>query len=150
MGRGLARTLKVSGLAITLAVVLGGLAPVARAEWTPRRDLLSWINTARADHGSRALSGGWRLRDLANAHSRRMADAGRIFHTPSLGSRLTFLTWRTAGENVGAGTSMRSLYDAFMRSSPHRANILASSYRRIGIGVYRADGFLWVTMVFVG
>jgi uncharacterized protein YkwD len=150
MGRGLAKTLKVSGVAITLAVVLGGLAPVARAEWAPRRDMLSWINTARTNHGARALAGGWRLRDLANAHSRQMADAGRIFHTPSLGSRLTFLTWRTAGENVGAGTSMRSLYDAFMRSAPHRANILAWSYRRIGIGVYRANGFLWVTMVFVG
>ena len=150
MGRGLAKTLKVSGLAITRAVVLGGLAPAARAEWTPRRDMLSWINTARAGHGERALAGGWRLRDLANAHSRQMANAGRIFHTPSLGSRLTFLTWRTAGENVGAGTSMRKLFDAFMRSAPHRANILAGSYRRVGIGLYQADGFLWVTMVFVG
>ena len=150
MGRGLAKTLKVSGLAITLAVVLGGLAPVARAGWTPRRDMLSWINTARTEHAERALAGGWRLRDLANAHSRQMANAGRIFHTPSLGSRLTFLTWRTAGENVGAGTSMRKLFDAFMRSAPHRANILAGSYRRVGIGVYQAGGFLWVTMIFVG
>ena len=150
MGRGLAKTLKGSGLAVTLAVLLGGLAPAARADWTPRRDMLSWINTARTNHGARVLVGGWRLRDLADAHSRQMADAGRIFHTPSLGSRLTFLTWRTAGENVGAGTSMRNLYDAFMRSAPHRANILAGSYRRIGIGVYRAGGFLWVTLVFVG
>jgi uncharacterized protein YkwD len=149
MDRGLVKTLRVSSLAIVVAVVLGGLAPIAHAEWTPRRDMLVWLNGARSAHGASALLPGWRLRDLADVHSRQMANAGRIFHTESLGSRLSFVTWRAAGENVGVGPSMRVLFDAFMRSAPHRANILGR-YRRVGIGVYRSDGFLWVTMIFVG
>jgi uncharacterized protein YkwD len=87
---------------------------------------------------------------MANEHSRQMADAGRIFHTASLGSRLTFVSWSVAGENVGAGGSMRGLFDAFMRSDAHRANILGRGYRRVGVGLYTQDGFLWVTMIFVG
>ena len=149
MGRGLVKALRVSALAIVVGVVLGGLAPTARAEWTPRRDMLAWMNAARSAHGTPELLPGWRLRDLADAHSRQMANAGRIFHTASLGSRLSFVTWRAAGENVGVGPSMRTLFDEFMRSAPHRANILGG-YRRVGIGVYRSDGFIWVTMIFVG
>jgi hypothetical protein len=38
----------------------------------------------------------------------------------------------------------------FMRSDPHRDNILRRGYRRVGIGVHAYDGFLWVTLIFVG
>jgi uncharacterized protein YkwD len=150
MRRGLVRTATVLGLTLALSVVLGAVAPGARATWTPRRDMLGWMNNARSDHGAAGLDRGWRLRALADEHSRQMANAGRIFHTTSLGSRLTFVSWSVAGENVGAGGSMRSLYDAFMRSDPHRDNILRRGYRRVGIGVYPHDGFLWVTLIFVG
>jgi uncharacterized protein YkwD len=150
MRRGLVKAVKVLGLTLALSVVLGAVAPSARATWTPRRDMLGWMNDARTDRGTRALDRGWRLRAMADDHSRAMADAGRIFHTVSLGSRLRFVSWKVAGENVGAGGSMRSLYDAFMRSDPHRRNILGRDYRRVGVGVYAHDGFLWVTLIFVG
>jgi uncharacterized protein YkwD len=150
MRRGLVRTAKVLGLTLALSVVLGAVAPSARATWTPRRDMLGWMNDARSDRGARLLDRGWRLRELADQHSRQMANAGRIFHTAYLGSKLTFVSWSVAGENVGAGSTMRSLYEAFMKSAPHRDNILRRGYRRVGIGVYAHDGFLWVTMIFVG
>lgn len=150
MRPGLVRTAKVLGLTLALSVVLGAAAPSARGTWTPRRDMLGWMNTARSNHGSVALYRGRRLREMADEHSKKMANAGRIFHTTSLGSRLSFLSWNVAGENVGAGGSMRGLFDAFMKSAAHRANILGRSYRRVGIGVYAHDGFLWVTLIFVG
>ena len=150
MRAGLVRITKVLGLTLALTVALGALAPSAHATWTPRRDMLGWMNTARGVHGAVVLDRGWRLREMADVHSRQMADAGRIFHTTSLGSRLTFVSWTVAGENVGAGLSMRGLYDAFMDSEGHRANILERRFRRVGIGVYAHDGFLWVTMIFVG
>jgi uncharacterized protein YkwD len=150
MRRGLVRTAKVLGLTLALSVVLGAVAPSARATWTPRRDMLGWMNDARNDRGARDLDRGWRLRRMADEHSRQMATEGRIFHTASLGSKLTFVSWSVAGENVGAGGSMRSLYDAFMKSDPHRDNILRRGYRRVGIGVYAHDGFVWVTLIFVG
>jgi uncharacterized protein YkwD len=150
MRRGLVRAAKVLGFTLALSVLLGAVAPTARATWTPRRDMLGWMNTARSNHGSVVLDRGWRLRALADDHSRQMANAGQIFHTESLGAKLTFVSWRVAGENVGAGASMRSLFDAFMRSDAHRDNILGRGYRRVGIGVYARDGFLWVTLIFVG
>ena len=87
---------------------------------------------------------------MADEHSRQMASAGQIFHTASLGSKLTFVSWSVAGENVGAGGSMRALFDAFMKSDVHRDNILGRGFRRVGIGVYAHDGYLWVTLIFVG
>ena len=150
MRRGLVRAVKVLGLTLALSVVLGAVAPSAHATWTPRLDMLRWMNTARSDRGSVVLDPGWRLRRLANEHSRHMANAGRIFHTGSLSSKLTFVSWNVAGENVGAGGSMRALFDAFMKSDAHRDNILRRGFRRVGIGVHAQDGFLWVTLIFVG
>jgi uncharacterized protein YkwD len=150
MRRGLAKTVKVMIFTLSLSAVLGGVVPGARAAWTPRRDMLGWMNDARSDRGAVALYRGWRLRAIADEHSRRMAEAGRIFHTVSLGSRLSSVSWHVAGENVGAGGSMRALFDAFMRSAPHRDNILERRFRRVGIGIYTHDGFVWVTLIFVG
>jgi uncharacterized protein YkwD len=150
MRRGLVRAVKVLGLTLAISIVLGAVAPSAHATWTPRLDMLGWMNTARSNRGSVVLDPGWRLRKLANAHSRQMADAGRIFHTGSLSSKLTFVSWSVAGENVGAGGSMRALFEAFMKSDAHRDNILRRAFRRVGIGVHAQDGFLWVTLIFVG
>jgi uncharacterized protein YkwD len=149
MGRGLVRTAVVAALTLTMFVALGLPAP-GQGAWTPRRDMVRWINSARNTHGLVVLDRGWKLRELADRHSRRMAEEGRIFHTESLGSKLTFVSWRVAGENVGAGLSMWKLYQAFMKSDPHRANILGRGFRRVGVGVYTHGGFLWVTMIFVG
>ena len=150
MRRGLVKTIKVLGLTLALSVVLGAVAPSAQATWTPRLDMLGWVNTARSYRGAVSLDPGWRLRRMANEHSRQMANAGRIFHTASLGSKLTFVSWSVAGENVGAGGSMRGLFDAFMKSDAHRDNILGRGFRRVGVGLHAQDGFLWVTMIFVG
>jgi uncharacterized protein YkwD len=150
MRRGLVGTVKVLGLTLALTVVFGAFAPSARAAWTPRRNMIGWMNTARSHHGQVPLDSGWRLRAMADEHSRQMASAGRIFHTASLGSKLTSLSWNVAGENVGAGGSMWALYEAFMKSDPHRDNILGRGFRRVGVGMYVHGGFLWVTLIFVG
>ena len=47
MRRGLVRTAKVLGFTLALTVVLSAVAPSARATWTPRRDMLGWMNNAR-------------------------------------------------------------------------------------------------------
>jgi uncharacterized protein YkwD len=60
------------------------------------------------------------------------------------------VSWSVAGENVGAGAGLRALFDAFMHSDAHRANILEPRFRRVGIGICRSDGFIWITLIFVG
>jgi uncharacterized protein YkwD len=150
MRRGLVKACKLVGLTLALSIAMAAAAPNANATWTPRWDMVRWMNAARSDRGIVALDMGWRLRILADDHSRQMAAQGRIFHSPSLAARLRFVSWRIAGENVGVGGSMWRLYEAFMRSAPHRANILGQGFRRVGVGMYRHDGFMWVTMIFVG
>ena len=51
-------------------------------------------------------------------------------------------------ENVGVGSSVTRVHSEFMRSSPHRANILYSRFRYFGLNVYRAHGRMWVTVEF--
>ena len=48
---------------------------------------------------------------------------------------------------AGLLTRVRTLW---MHSSGHRANILNTRYRRIGIGVVKARGAVWVTTIFYG
>jgi uncharacterized protein YkwD len=150
MSRGLVKAVKVLSLTLALSVVLAAVAPAALAGWAPRRDMARWMNAARNNHGAVDLRRVWSLRHLADEHSEDMRDAGRIFHTTSLGSRLSFMSWSVAGENVGAGSRLRALFDAFMRSDAHRANILGRSYRRVGIGIRVQDGIIWMTLIFVG
>ena len=150
MRRGLVRTTKVLGLTLALTVVLGAVAPSARATWTPRRDMLGWMNnarsgTARSSWTGDGGSGRWRT----STAGRWRTPGGSSTRRPSApGSRSC--RGAVAGENVGAGLSMRTLYEAFMDSDGHRDNILERRFRRVGIGVYAHDGFLWVTMIFVG
>ena len=59
------------------------------------------------------------------------------------------LSYRSAGENIAKGQSTpKQVVDAWMNSSGHRANILNSSFNRIGVG-YVADGNYW-TQMFIG
>jgi uncharacterized protein YkwD len=150
MGRGLVKTAQVLGLTLALSVVLGALAPEAIAGWAPRRDMLTWMNGARNNHGAVDLDRVWVLRRMADEHSKDMAREGRIFHTTNLSYQLRTVSWSVAGENVGAGLKVRTLFEAFMDSAPHRANILNRDFRRVGIGVYRDDGIIWMTLIFVG
>ncbi len=54
------------------------------------------------------------------------------------------------GENVGAGTSIGAVHRKMMRSSSHRNNILKQGFDRVGVGIVRAKGLVWVTEIFAG
>ena len=150
MRRGLVGAVKVLGFTLALSIVLAVVAPSAQARWTPRADILTWMNQARDRHGAVELNRVRKLREMADLHSRQMAYEGRIFHTEQLSARLRIVSWSVAGENVGVGPKLWALYEAFMKSDAHRHNILEHRFQRVGIGVYRADGFLWITLIFVG
>ncbi len=115
-------------------------------------DLLALTNADRATGGHEALALAERLSRYALRHSRRMAELGSIFHSGErqLRDALEGTGWETAGENVGVGASVPSIERAFMASPPHRANVLGPAYDHAAVGVVRADGVLWVTVVFYG
>lgn len=127
--------------AVLIWAILGPALP-AEAVWRPRQVLLELVNERRRPD----LVDDWRLDELARRHSVHMRDQGRIFHS---GYRPCWYF----GENVGSVTGgapyrLRDLIVAMMWSPPHRANIVDTKFRRVGIGVTARDGIVYVTLMF--
>jgi uncharacterized protein YkwD len=124
-------------------------APAEASKRTIVRATLCSINAERSRHGLGALTLNRRLSAAATAHAADM-DARNYFSHDSLdgGSfvdrirRAGYLSgarsWKV-GENLAWGSHERStpgaITQSWMNSPGHRANILSSSFREIGIGV---------------
>jgi uncharacterized protein YkwD len=149
--RGAAKTFLI---AVSLAAVLVAAFPAtSEAASSPRemrRKLLALTNKARRNDHLRTLELNWPLSKSAARHSRRMRERHTVYHTANL-YRLV-RRWRpsTWGENVGMAGTVRRVHKLFMRSSPHRSNILRGGYSRVGIGVVRGGGRIWATVIFYG
>jgi uncharacterized protein YkwD len=104
------------------------------------------INSARGRRDVRRLRLDPHLSKVAARQTLSMTKQRRLYHTPNLGSRVT--RWTMLGENVGYGGTVGSLHSMFMRSAPHRANILRRQYRYVGVATKKAHRSLWVTVVF--
>ena len=131
------------GLLIVLCVIGAGLivlAPtrpaVAAFSWGSggrvngyEAALIRYVNAARQAHGIPALTNAVGTNDLARRWAARMAGTSVLAHNPSLTSQLPGAgspSWRVVAENVGyaSACSPKQLFDAYMASSGHRANIL--------------------------
>ena len=146
--RTFARVLSVAVLTTMLFSTLG--SGVAEAVSRREQRLYNWINKERIERDKRRLRLSDRLSRMARNHSREMAEGRRVVYHSCLSCKLRSYSYRIAGENVGAASRLRAVHRAFMRSRPHRRNILRSGYRRVGVGVVKAHGKLWVTEIFLG
>jgi uncharacterized protein YkwD len=114
--------------------------------------LLREINQVRAQNGLSALELSRPLNEAAEFHSKAMAARGFFAHESADGSSFWkrverfypsrgFRYW-SAGENLAYGSpsmSINGAVRAWMGSPGHRANILSTSWREIGIGAVHAD-----------
>jgi cysteine-rich secretory family protein len=133
---------------ICIAVALPS-SPAAASAYSDEGTLASLTNAARTSRGIRSLSTKSDLTAIAERHSRNMARNHRIFHDTNLPYEVS--GWRYLGENVGRGSSARSVHNAFMNSSVHRTHILDPHYNQVGYGAVRgSDNLLYVTEVFAG
>jgi len=134
------------------AFLVQGVRAVGANAGTERRDtMLSLTNDDRAAHDRKALVLNAMLSRYAKRHSHAMAETGYLFHTANLAAKLDGLHWSIGGENVGVGSTLDGLEDAFMHSKPHRKNILRASFDHSAVGVYHDDnGNYWVTVIFYG
>lgn len=121
-------------------------------EITRREHFHSLTNRARVDADRRRLGFVDRLSRYAKRHSQAMADSGYLFHSDgsALQTALGPYAWSIGGENVGVGSDVESIQDAFMQSKPHRRNVLRSEYDHMAVGIVRQDERLWVTVIFYG
>ena len=100
-------------------------------------------NAARARNGRRGLHGGACLERYAHAQAVRMARQQRMFHQalrPMMGA--CHLTW--AGENVAFGfPTGRAAVRGWLKSRPHRRNILSRHYGQVAVAAVRGTNGVW-------
>ncbi len=136
-------------LLITASLATVGFGVSAAADAGTESQFLSKINASRSANGMGPLTVDSGLRAHARTHTQDMISAGEIYHSTSAElAAAAGSGWSKLGENVGRGSTVSSLHEAFMNSSGHRKNILGD-YNYVGIGTGTSDGRLYVTVVFM-
>ena len=107
-------------------------------------------NRARSSHGVGKLRLDPQLSWVARTHTRAMARQGQLFHATGTEITHRITHWTTIGENIGVGPAddVAGLQKAFMHSPLHRANLLDSTFKYVGVGVVVKDDTLWITLDF--
>lgn len=128
------------------------IAPVAAGsstdfDYTQAYQVLDIVNQERAKAGLSPLT---MDQDLLNAAMLRAQEITVSFsHTRPDGTICFTASNKMKGENIAYGYSSPSkVMDAWMNSSGHRANIMNSGYKSIGIGCYKYGGRLYWTQCF--
>jgi uncharacterized protein YkwD len=146
------------GIATPTALTTAASASAARVDSVRlngfEAKLVSDINHARRSAGLRALVVVPGATDVARRWSWRMASGQQLWHNPSIVSDMEkagSAAWTALAENVGYGGSSdpQALFQAYMNSPPHRANILDRDARYLGVGVVERQGIAWNTLDFV-
>jgi uncharacterized protein YkwD len=154
LGRNRLRALVALSVACALAFGLAGAGDHASAgERSGRRRMMLALTNHDRERADRAeLDFAGRLSRYAKRHSEAMARRGAIFHSSEdeIRALMDGYEWSLAGGNVGVGTSLEGLQEAFMDSKLHRQNILRPVFEQAAIGIARVDGHLWVTVIFYG
>lgn len=120
--------------------------------------VLVLVNKERTLRGLTALKGDSALNRVAQLKAEDMAKKGYFSHTsPTYGSAFDMLKshnikYKTAGENIAYGQkTAQTVMNGWMNSSGHRANILKSSYTKLGVGyAVSSNGTPYWVQIFVG
>ena len=137
----------VAALSTALLLITLTSTPADAAVRAEHR-MLRLVNRDRHSHGVFALRRSASASRLARRHSRSMAREHRFFDTACIDCVRRNHGWSWIGENAGYATTVRGMNRWFMHSPPHRANILSRHFTRVGIGIVRAGGRVWVTEIF--
>ncbi len=109
--------------------------------------VLDLVNQERAAQGLSSLT---MDADLLDAAMQRAAELTVNFsHTRPSGLSCFTVSSKASAENIAAGQSSASaVMNSWMNSSGHKANILGSSYKSIGIGCFTQGGTLYWVQLF--
>ncbi len=148
-------TLKIFSIA---AVAWGPVAPVF-SEAITINNIISLTNQSRQEQSLGALTENQLLNSAAQSKANDMLAKGYFAHnSPDGKTPWDFITaagynYITAGENLAVNfTEAENVENAWMNSPGHRANILNSSYKEIGIGIaqgpYQGHEAIFVVQMF--
>lgn len=96
--------------------------------------ILADINKYRKKKKKKALKLHMHNSTVAYNWSKHMHDAEVFEHNPKYSKQIT-AKWKRAGENIAAGQTVDTVFEAWRKSKSHRKNMLGD-YTHIGIGVY--------------
>ena len=119
------------------------------------QEILDQVNAERKKEDLPPLKLNPLLTEAARAHSANMAKQGKMDHVldgknPLDRVRAAGYRPRGVGENIGEGApSAAKMMAWWMKSKPHRGNILNKKFKEIGVGVVRDErGRPYYTQVF--
>lgn len=110
-------------------------------------EVLTALNNDRTAHRLAALPTQADAQKKAQAWAEKLARDGKLSHSrlaDGIGVR-----WCSLGENVGYGASVPAVQNAYMNSSGHRANILASKWNGVGVGHAVRGNTVYTVQVFI-
>ncbi len=128
-------------------------SPIAdrRSEASDEQLFVDKINELRTGLGLEPLAVDPMLVPLARDWAAHLRSQGALSHAGDLSVGVTG-DWTRLGENVGVGPTgqIQALFDAFVASPAHYANLVKADYRYIGVGVvYGDDGRIWTAHRFM-
>ena len=136
-------------LAVACCAFLAIAVPADAAITSYEKDATGRVNWSRYTNHVKTIGIADGLAWLARQHSCEMARNQKLYHSTNLTSKVS--NWTYLGENVGVSWSLWDVHQAFMKSPKHRANVLNTHYREVGIGVCRDKyGNFWITQIFRG
>jgi len=134
------------------AAACKGASDPAAAPAVQQRAVTCLVNWARAQDQQGRLSQSHSLQNAAALKGRGVVSCRQISHTPC-GSDVAAPVRQSGyeharfGENLYVGAlrsaSARHVVAAWLRSPPHRANILDPAFRDVGAALVRADGVFY-------
>ncbi len=145
--RPVSRVLRLLGV---VAAVIALIRPV-QAQAEPAADVLTRVNALRVQSGLLPLAASSQLTRAATRLANDMAQTGNVDHTASDGSTIDsriratgFGYWRGFGiwgENIYGGqtASLDDAWTFWTGSQEHRANLLSTRFREIGVAVSTSD-----------
>jgi len=129
--------------------------PGSNAINSMEQEVARLVNIERQKAGLAPLTLNAELSKVARIKSQDMADKNYFSHTsPTYGDPFAMMKsfgikYGYAGENIAKGyNSAESVMNGWMNSSGHRANILNSNFKTIGVGYVKANGTTYWTQMF--
>jgi uncharacterized protein YkwD len=124
----------LTGLLIVAATIL----PAASAAADAQSDAIAQLNQIRQAHGLTALRSSESLHRSSSRYAKHMIDADYFGHASRIAASSAFgrvgeTLELHSGWNADAGQTI----DEWMNSPGHRAVLLSSSYRWVGMGIAR-------------
>ena len=133
--------------AVAILLLLGA-RPASADTVSDEQQFVAKINELRASKGLSQLSVDPNLTTIARNWAQSMAAAGDISHNPNLKDLVTS-NWSRLGENVGVGGNVSQLFDAFVASPHHYANLVDPLWTKVGVGVVMSGSTMYTSHEFM-